>query len=143
MGADTVSAVLPGVTKLLAHPREGVRKKAVLALHAFLRLDPGLEGPLAGSGIERALRAALCDRDPAVMGAACLGLSALASSTPDAPARLRNLTPSLVAILRQVLDHRLPRSYEYHRSPAPFLQIRLLKLLAALAAGDSAASGEV
>ena len=142
VGPDTVSAVLPGVAKLLAHPREAVRKKAVLALHAFLRLDPGLDGPLAGAGVERALRAALCDRDPAVMGAALLGLSALAACGPG-PAPLRNLVPSLVAILRQVLDHRLPRSYEYHRSPAPFLQVRLLKLLAALATGDPAASGEV
>ena len=43
-----------------------------------------------------------------------------------------------------MLDHRLPKSYDYPRSsralPAPFIQIRLLKLLGLLAAGDEALS---
>jgi hypothetical protein len=39
-----------------------------------------------------------------------------------------------------VCEHRLPKAYDYHRFPAPFIQIRLLKLLAALGAGDKAAS---
>ena len=41
--------------------------------------------------------------------------------------------PSFVSILKQIVEHRLPKAYDYHRVPAPFLQVKLLKILAALA----------
>lgn len=37
-------------------------------------------------------------------------------------------------------ENRLPRSYEYHQVPAPWIQINLLKLLAQLGADDQSAS---
>lgn len=41
-----------------------------------------------------------------------------------------------------MIDHKLPKAYDYPRNaralPAPFIQIRLLKLLTALGAGDKA-----
>jgi hypothetical protein len=50
LGPDLVGAVWPVVAgRLLPHPREAVRKKAAMALHAFLRLDPSRTGPLAGA----------------------------------------------------------------------------------------------
>jgi hypothetical protein len=33
----------------LSHPKEAVRKKAVMALHHFIRLDPHRTGALAGA----------------------------------------------------------------------------------------------
>lgn len=41
-------AVLPLVIERLSHPRESVRKKAVMALHHFYQMDPERSGPLAG-----------------------------------------------------------------------------------------------
>ena len=59
---DLINAVLPGVTTLLSHPKELVRKKAVMALHRFQQLDPDHEGPLSGMDFDRHFRQALCDK---------------------------------------------------------------------------------
>lgn len=87
---DMIPAVLPQVTKLVAHDRYGpcavlpglvasthhvtlptcsprrdiVRKKAVMVLHRFHQIDPSSVASLGGK-----FRQALCDRDPSVMGA--------------------------------------------------------------------------
>ena len=37
----------------------------------------------------------------------------------------RNLIPSFISILKQVAEHRLPKAYDYHRTPAPFIQVAL------------------
>ncbi|KAK9849777.1 hypothetical protein WJX84_007045, partial [Apatococcus fuscideae] len=71
---DLINAVLPGVTTLLSHPKELVRKKAVMALHRFQQLDPDHEGPLSGMDFDRHFRQALCDKDPSVMSAALCAL---------------------------------------------------------------------
>lgn len=59
---DLINAVLPGVTALLSHPKELVRKKAVMALHRFQQLDPDHEGALSGMDFDRHFRQALCDK---------------------------------------------------------------------------------
>ena len=38
------------------------------------------------------------------------------------------LVTSIVAVQRQLIQHRLPRDYDYHRIPAPWIQIKLLKV---------------
>lgn len=42
-------------------------------------------------------------------------LPALEEAIRQDPAPLRSLTGSLVAILKQVLDQRLPKTYDYHK----------------------------
>ena len=59
---DLINAVLPRTLELLTHPKELVRKKAVMALHRYLQLDPERDGPLAGIDLDRHLRQALCDK---------------------------------------------------------------------------------
>ena len=62
IGPDLINAVLPAVTGLTSHPKELVRKKAVMALHRFQQLDPHHEGPLAGADLDKYYRQALCDK---------------------------------------------------------------------------------
>jgi AP-4 complex subunit epsilon-1 len=45
--------------------------------------------------------------------------------------------------LKQIIDHKLPKTYDYHKAPAPFLQIKLLKVLGVLGANDKKASEEM
>ncbi|GFH14152.1 adaptin_N domain-containing protein, partial [Haematococcus lacustris] len=99
IGADLINAVFPMVVERLKHPKETVRKKAIMALHRFQQLDPRHEGALAGLDTDKHLRTCLCDKDPGVMSAA------------------------LCALHDAVSEHRLPKAYDYHRFPAPFIQV--------------------
>lgn len=62
----------------------------------------------------------LCDKDPSVMSAALCALFDLVTSDMKA---YKNLTTSFVSILKQVAEHRLPKAFDYHRTPAPFVQV--------------------
>jgi hypothetical protein len=37
----------------------------------------------------------------------------------------KDLVVSFVSILKQVAEHRLPKGYDYHLMPAPFIQVSL------------------
>lgn len=67
------------------------------------------------------IRRALCDRDPSVMGATLPLYQAL---IVDDPHSYKDLVPSFVSILKQIIEHRLPREFDYHRIPAPWIQVR-------------------
>jgi AP-4 complex subunit epsilon-1 len=129
---EMIPAVQPMILELLRHDAEIVRKKAVMALHRFHQLNPD-----AVTDIGDSLRRTLCDRDPSVMGAALCILHDLAVSNP---ADYKDLVPSYVSILKQITEHRLPREFDYHRIPAPWIQIRLLKILALLGQADQQTS---
>jgi len=129
---ETLPALMPPVIALLEHPREDVRKKAVMALHRFCQLQPSSMTDLAEK-----LRRVLCDKDPAVMGASLYILHEGAEADPKAH---KDLVPSYVSILKQITEHRLPSSFDYHRMPAPWIQIKLLKVLATLGTADQRAS---
>ena len=132
MNAEMVPAVLPMVEEKCSHSREIVRKKAVLALHRFHTKSPSSVGHLT-----ELIRRALCDSDPGVMAAS---LNILYDMARCDCMKLKDLTPSFVAILKQVIDRRLPRDFDYHRVPAPWMQIKLLKIMSLLGANDQSAS---
>lgn len=126
---ELMTCINTDVTGLLAHPNALVRKKAVLCMHAFFRKSDGLIAD------HKLFRQALCDRDPSVMGASLGLFHDVILSDVDGQ---RDLLPSLVLILKQIVEHRLARDFDYHRVPAPWLQIKLLKLIAILGADNKA-----
>eukprot|EP00897_Mesotaenium_endlicherianum_P006964 jgi/Mesen1/6296/ME000325S05437 len=129
---ETIPAVLPQVVDLLTHPKEVVRKKAVMALHRFYQ-----RAPSTISHIIPRFRQVLCDKDPSVMTASLCALYELIA-TDAAP--YKNLVGSFVSILKQVAESRLPTVYNYHKTPAPFVQVKLLKILGLLGVSDKGAS---
>lgn len=132
INAETMPALFQSVVAALEHPQEVVRKKAVMVLHRFYQVQPS-----SLAGLSEKLRRVLCDTDPAVMGASLCILHDMAEADP---ASHKDLVPSFVSILKQITEHRLPSSFDYHRMPAPWIQIKLLKLLALLGASDQRAS---
>ena len=134
--AESVPLFVGQVGGLLGHVKEAVRKKAVMTLHRFAQVDPGLAGAEDGA-LRRKVMEALCDRDPSVMGAA---LCAVQDLCKDDPGPWRGLLPNLVSILKQVVGDKLPKDFYYRRMPAPWLQCRLLRVMALLARGDRARS---
>ncbi|KAI4327904.1 hypothetical protein L6164_020313 [Bauhinia variegata] len=132
---ETIPAVLPQVIELLGHSKEAVRKKAVMALHRFYQKSPSSVSHLVSN-----FRKRLCDNDPGVMGATLCPLFDLITVDVNS---YKDLVISFVSILKQVAERRLPKSYDYHQMPAPFIQIKLLKILALLGSGDKEASGNM
>ncbi|XP_062207872.1 AP-4 complex subunit epsilon-like [Phragmites australis] len=135
IGEEAIPAVLPQVVELLAHPKEAVRKKAVMALHRFYQRSASSVSHLVSN-----FRKRLCDNDPGVMGATLCPLYDLILEDSNS---YKDLVVSFVNILKQVAERRLPTSYDYHQMPAPFVQIKLLKILAVLGSGDKQASGHM
>jgi AP-4 complex subunit epsilon-1 len=132
--ADMVPAVSGEVSKLLAHDNETVRKKVIIALHRFHQLSPDV---VTEDELFEKVRKVLCDRDPAVMGS-CLNV--IESMSVKDPTKFKDLIPSLVSILKQIGEHRLPTDFDYHRVPAPWMQIRLVRILSLLGQADAQAS---
>lgn len=132
---ETIPAVLQQVVELLGHPKEGVRKKAVMALHSFYQRSPSSVNHLVSH-----FRKKLCDNDPGVMGATLCPLYDLITIDVNL---YKDLVVSFVNILKQVAERRLPKSYDYHQTPAPFIQIKLLKTLAILGSGDKKSSEQM
>lgn len=119
-----VQGDLPG---LMTHREPLVRRKVVEAMHAFYIRSDAAVGDVA------AFRQALCDRDPSVMDAATRLLHEVIQRSPDAH---RDLLDSFILVLSQVIERRLPRTYEFHRTPAPWLQIRVIQILTILIGND-------
>ena len=132
--ADMVPAVSSEVIKLLGHDAATIRKKAIVALYRFHQLADEV---VSAQEMQDFLRKILCDKDPSAMGASLNIIEVLASKYT---AQYKDLVPSLVSILKQIIDHRLPSEYDYHRVPAPWMQLKLVRILGILGRADSNAS---
>ena len=83
--------------------------------------------------MDQKMKKALCDKDPSVMACALNYFNDEVKKHPD---RFKDLVSHFVVILKQIIEHRLPRDYDYHRIPAPWIQTKLLDILSCLGADD-------
>lgn len=125
---ELIPTVTTEVGALLKHPKAIVRRKAVEVLHAFYVKTDGAVGELS------LFRQALCDKDPSVVDAALRLLRTVIRRNPTSQ---RDLFDSFLFILTQLIQRRLPRDYDYHGVPAPWMQMRLVQLLALLVGRDA------
>mmetsp|Transcript_53807 Transcript_53807/g.60127 ORF Transcript_53807/g.60127 Transcript_53807/m.60127 type:complete len:1071 (-) Transcript_53807:45-3257(-) len=132
--ADMVPAMSGEVSKLISHDSETVRKKAIITLHRLFQLAPDV---VTFDELFEKVRKILCDRDPSVMGSCLNVIEDLARRYPD---KFKELIPSLVSILKQIAEHRLPTEFDYRKVPAPWMQIRLVRILSIIGQGDAMAS---
>ncbi|XP_035520863.1 AP-4 complex subunit epsilon-1 isoform X1 [Morone saxatilis] len=129
---DMIPAILPLVEDKLNHPKEIIRRKAVLALYKFYLIAPNQV-----QHIHNKFRKALCDKDPGVMTAS---LHIYLQMIQENPEGYKDLTASFVTILKQVVGGKLPMDFNYHSVPAPWLQIQLLRILSILGKNDQSTS---
>ncbi|XDV53416.1 hypothetical protein PO909_021918 [Leuciscus waleckii] len=129
---DMIPAVLPLVEDKLSHPKEIIRRKAVLALYKFYLIAPNQV-----QHIHAKFRKALCDKDPGVMTSS---LHIYLQLIRESPEGYKDLTGSFVAIMKQVVGGKLPMDFYYHNVPAPWLQIQLLRILSLLGREDQSTS---
>ncbi|XP_034540967.1 AP-4 complex subunit epsilon-1 [Notolabrus celidotus] len=129
---DMIPAILPLVEEKLNHPKEIIRRKAVLALYKFYQIAPNQV-----QHIHNKFRKALCDKDPGVMTAS---LHIYLQMIQENPEGYKDLAASFVTILKQVVGGKLPMDFNYHSVPAPWLQIQLLRILSLLGKNDQSTS---
>jgi len=127
---ETIPALLPSVLQLRKHKNPIVRKKTVSLLHTFYLVQKDSVPNLMEYAKE-----ALCDHDPAVMGVSMCLFHDLSKDERNLP-ELKELALHMVNILKQIVDHRLAREFDYHRIPAPWIQIKILQVLAVLGRED-------
>lgn len=86
------------------------------------------------------MKKALCDKDPSVMA---VSLNYFSAQVKHRPSDFKGLISSLSVILKQILEHRLPREFDYHRLPAPWIQMSILNIMAYVGADDKVISESI
>ncbi|CDO64101.1 AP-4 complex subunit epsilon, putative [Plasmodium reichenowi] len=117
---EMIPAIFPVIQDLLNHKNELIRKKVCMLLHKMYIIEPSLI-----KDIDIYLKRLLCDVDPSVMGAS---LNLIHSIAKNDMIYSIKLVPYLVSILKQICENKLPKDYDYHRIPAPWIQIKILSI---------------
>ncbi|RIA93751.1 armadillo-type protein [Glomus cerebriforme] len=135
LNTEMIPAVFGLVEEKLSHPKDTVRKKAIMVFHRLFHDMPEMTVHL-----DEKFRQILSEGDPGVLGAIlCLFIDLV----KEDPSKYKDLVPVLVNILEQVLDRYLPRNYDYHGAPAPWIQVKIIQILGILAQDDEKISSEV
>ncbi|CAG8533986.1 10113_t:CDS:10, partial [Cetraspora pellucida] len=135
LNKDMIPAVFGLLEEALTHPKDIVRKKAVMVFHRLF-----LDAPDTMMHLDEKFRQMLTEREPSVLGSIlCLFLEFVKAD----PNKFKDLVPSLISILEQVLDRWLPRGYDYHGVPAPWIQIKIIEIMGLLAQDDEKISSEI
>ncbi|KAK3754940.1 hypothetical protein QZH41_019358 [Actinostola sp. cb2023] len=152
INAEMIPTILQQVLALLDSKRDIVRKKAVMALHTIYKKSPSLVPDIN----QRAIKA-LNDYDFSVSAASlhllydlimvgCLGNQDCTVKYEIStymyvffqvdPAPYKKLVPTFVALLMKVISGKLHQDFDFHKIPAPWAQIKLLRILSLLGAYD-------
>ena len=127
-----MQAVTEPVMKLLDNKNEQIRKKAVMCLYKFYQVSPSFV-----PDCEDKMRKLICDYDPSVMAATLPYFKERIMANPE---KYKDLVSPLVAILKQIIEHKLPREFDYHRFPGPWIQVIILEILSLLGRDDQTSS---
>ncbi|CAD8095829.1 unnamed protein product [Paramecium sonneborni] len=133
-----VNALTEPVLKLLTHNTDIVRKKALMVMQIIRQLN---QDCIAEQDYDDRIRRGIQDKEPSVMGAAFnLYHEELKKGAVN---KYKPLTGTFVSMLKQIIEHKLHKDYDYHRFPAPWLQIKLLQILTLLGANDLKVSEQI
>ena len=127
-----MQAVTEPILKLLSNKSEQIKKKAAMCLFKFYQIQPQYV-----SNMDSRMKILLCDADPSVMA---VTLNYFADVIKKNPQNYKDLTSSFTSILVQIVEHRFQQEYNYHRFPAPWIQVKLLEIFSYLGRDDQATS---
>ena len=133
--AEMARDVAPEVAALLSNKSSYVRKKAALCAIRVIKKVPELaDGFLEGASD------LLADRHHGVLLCAVTLALQLCRMDPAHRAKFRAHVPTLVRILKSLIHSGYSAEHDVNGHADPFLQVKLLRLLATLGAGDADAS---
>ena len=127
-----IQAVCEPVMKLLDNKDNKIRKKAVMCLYRFYQIDKN-----SVPECENKMKKMLCDYEPAVMAATLPFYKEMAMTNPE---KIKELVGPFIVILKQVIENKLPKEFNYHRFPGPWIQNSILEILSILGKDDQHSS---
>ena len=127
-----IQAVSEPVIKLLDSKDSKIRKKAVMCLYRFFQVDKN-----SVPDCENKMKKMLCDYEPAVMAATLPFYHEMAIKNPE---KIKELVGPFTVILKQVIENKLPKEFNYHRFPGPWIQNGILEILSLLGKDDQHSS---
>lgn len=127
-----MQALTEPVMKLLYNKSEQIKKKAVMCLYRFYQVNPSYV-----PDINEKMKTLLCDHEPSVMAVTLNYFSDVIKKNPE---NYKDLVSSFTVILKQVIEHKLAQEFNYHRFPAPWIQVKLLEILSDLGRDDQQTS---
>lgn len=133
--ADMGRVLVVDVSSRLTSSNPYIRKKAALALIRILKRVPELaEDHIDG------IVALIKDRSHGVLIAAMQLMADVATAMPGLNDKLMRVVPSLVKMLRNLLNLGYSPEHDISGIADPFLQVKLLRILAVLGKNDNQAS---
>lgn len=130
VAAEHIPLMLPVVVKLLRHHQALVRARAVSCIDAFFRKAPSLMQPVLSQ-----VKGMLGDKEPSVLSAL---VTLIAQLPQEFLAEFASVGPGLINMLMQVRSNKFGDTNKYKGMPLPWLQIKLLRVLARLSSSDLA-----
>lgn len=121
MNEDLIGDILSQLRALMKHKLAMIRRKALLVMYNIYQKFPHLIDDIKELAV-----GGLNDPEVPVLFAS---ISVLKQLIIFDPISFKNQTTKLVEVLNKIIDHKFPPEYDYHRVPAPWMQIDLLRML--------------